>query len=162
MRKKILYSVSTLLLIIVFVTPLLNAVTGVDAPFSINVEPKSLSAKAGDEVTYTLRIEAEEGYDGVIAFVLDVSALGYSTTLDLGTQFPPYPKDFEYSYTIPSEIPEGVTIEGVLTATDNMGYVQQENVEISIQSTGPGGDILSWFLKALSDIWNAILSLFGQ
>ena len=130
------------------------------APFSIEVDPEKLSAKAGDEVTYQLRIVVEEGFNGSIELELEVTALGYSVTFDLETQNPPYPKEFEYSFTIPSDIPVGVTAEGVLRGTSGE-HVQEEHVEISIQSSGDGGGILGWLLQLISNLWNSILSLFG-
>lgn len=131
-----------------------------EAPFSIDVEPEKLSVKAGDEVTYQLRIDAEEGFNGSIDLELEVTALGYSITFDLETQNPPYPKDFEYTFTMPSDIPLGVTAQGVLRATSGE-HVQEEHVEISIQESDNGEGIFSWLLRMLGDLWGSILSLFG-
>lgn len=132
-----------------------------DVPFSISVEPEKMTANVGDEVTYSMRIDADEGYNESIHLVLDISALGYQVTLDVGKQDPPYPKDFEYSFTIPSEIPIDVTAEGVLTATSG-SYVVQETVEMTIKKSGGAGGLLSWLVQMLSKIWNSIISIFKR
>jgi len=127
-------------------------------PFSIDVEPNKLSAKGGDEITFSLRIDAEEGFNGSINIELEVTAMGYDVTFDVGTQSPPYPKEFDYTITIPSDIPVDVTANGILRATSGE-MIQEEYVEINIQSSG--GGILGWFLRGLSNLWKAILSIFG-
>jgi len=127
-------------------------------PFSIDVEPNKLSAKGGDEITFSLRIDAEEGFNGSINIELEVTAMGYDATFDFGTQSPPYPKEFDYTITIPSDIPVEVTANGVLRAISGE-MVREEYVEINIQSSG--GGILGWFLRGLSNLWKAILSIFG-
>ena len=84
--------------------------------------------------------------------------MGYDVTFDVGTQSPPYPKEFDYTITIPSDIPVEVTANGVLRAISGE-MVREEYVEINIQSSG--GGILGWFLRGLSNLWKAILSIFG-
>jgi len=119
-----------------------------------------LSAKGGDEITFTLRIDAEEGFNGSIGLELEVAAFGYDAKFDIGTQKPPYPKEFEHTITMPSDIPVDVTAQGILRATSEED-VQEEYVEISIQSSGEGGGILGWLLRSLSNLWKAILRILG-
>jgi len=164
MKKDNLLSARTMVLLLLFIAlpSYVHSIEGAvepDAPFSIEVEPNKLSAKGGDEITFRIRISADEGFSGSIELELDVSALSYDATFDVGTQSPPYPKEFEYSYTIPSDIPVDVTAQGVLRATSGEN-VREEHIEISIQSSGFGGGILGWLLQILSDLWKAILSIF--
>lgn len=131
------------------------------APFTISVEPKEMTANVGDEVTYSMSITADEGFNDPISFKLDISALGYQVTLDVGQQDPPYPKDFEYSFTLPSEIPIEVTAEGVMTATSG-DYVVQETVEITIKKSGGAGGLIGWLIQMLAEFWSRIISIFQR
>lgn len=107
-----------------------------------------------------LRIEVEEGFNGSIGLELEVAAFGYDAKFDIGTQKPPYPKGFEHTITIPSDIPVDTTAQGILRATSGED-IQEEYIEISIQSLGEGGGILSWLLRNLSNPWKAILNILG-
>ena len=118
---------------------------GSSAPFSFSITPSSANLKPGDQITYHIRIDAP-GYTEKISFTLKISALAYSTTLDLGSASPPYPKEFDYSYTIPSDIPVSVTATGTCTATSG-AYSQTQEVQISIQSQSATGDILGQIVK---------------
>ena len=163
MKKDYFSGVNIIILVVFFIASIsyIYSIEGAvepDPPFSIDVEPNKLSAKGGDEITFSLRIDAEEGFDGSIGLELEVTAMGYDATFDVGTQSPPYPKEFDYTITIPSDIPVDVTANGVLRATSGE-MVQEEYVEISIQRSG--GGILGWFLRGLSNLWKAILSMFG-
>jgi len=131
------------------------------APFTISIEPKEMTANVGDEVTYSMSISADEGFNEPIYFELDISALGYQVTLDVGQQDPPYPKDFEYSFTLPSEIPIDVTAEGVMTATSG-DYVVQETVKITIKQSGGAGGLIGWLIQMLAEFWNRIISIFQR
>jgi hypothetical protein len=131
-----------------------------EAPFTISIEPKTASAEAGEEVAYTLQIEAQDGFEGSISLVLEITALGYGATLDLGSHGPPYPKEFTRGVTLPPDVPGGVTAQGVLTATSGE-FVQEEVVEIKIKSSGRGG-LLEWLLRTLSELWNRIISIFSR
>jgi hypothetical protein len=131
------------------------------APFTINVQPKKTTVKPGDFVTYHLSINADPGFDDPIDLTLQVSALVYSSTFEIGEQYPPYPKTFEYSIQIPEDVPTGITGKGVLVATSGE-YVVEEEVEITLSADGGGGGgFIDQILQFLSDIWNSILSIFG-
>ena len=163
MKKDYFSGVNIIILVVFFIASAscLYSIEGAvepDPPFSIDVEPNKLSAKGGDEITFSLRIDAQEGFDGSISIELEVTAMGYDATFDVGTQSPPYPKEFDYTITIPSDIPVDVTANGILRATSGE-MIQEEYVEINIQSSG--GGILGWFLRGLSNLWKAILSIFG-
>ena len=140
-------------LIIIAPTSLVN---GADEPFSIDVEPNKFSINPGDEINFSVKIEAVEGFAGSIDLELDVSTVGYSDTLDFGTLNPPYPKEHEFTVNIPTEIPVG-KIQGTLRGTSG-GHVVEEDVEITLQGTG---GIIGTILQALSNIWDSILRLFG-
>lgn len=127
------------------------------APFSIDVEPNEFTIKPGDEVKFSVRIDAVEGFTDSIEFELDVSCVGYSDTFDLGTLDPPFPREQEFTFSIPSEIPVG-SVQGTLRGTSGE-HVVEEDVEITLQ--GAGG-ILGQIFRALSNLWNSILRLFGK
>lgn len=161
-RKRIV-GVYTLVLLMILLTSILFSgwvVAQSEAPFNISIEPKTVSAEAGEEVFYTLQIEAQEGFEGSISFVLEVTALGYGATLDLGSHGPPYPREFTRGVTLPPDVPAGVTARGVLTATSGE-FVREEVVEITIKSSGKGG-LLEWLLRTLSELWNRIISIFSR
>ena len=104
--------VSVLILLAVISTPMSHAHLAMDvfqkgAPFSIDVEPEKITAEPGDEIVFSIRIEAEEGFTSSIDLELEVSVLGYSVTFDLGTLNPSFPKEHEVTVNIPSDIPSG-------------------------------------------------------
>lgn len=139
------------------------AVSGVyaAAPFAFSVSPKSVSAKAGDTVSYHAVINASAGFSGAISFSLAITAVGYNATLNLGTVNPPYPKQYDFSFMIPSDVPVSVTLQGVVTGTSG-GFSQTDTVQISIQSQSSGGDPLSWLTNLFSGFWNWLMRLLGR
>lgn len=152
--------ISILIFLAIIATPKSFALLPVeiqsDAPFSIDVEPEKITIKPGDEIIFSVKIDAVEGFMGSIDLELEVSIVGYSKTFDLGTLNPPFPKEHEFTVSIPPEIPAG-NIQGTLRGISGE-HVVEEDVEITLQ--GAGG-ILGWILQALSDLWNAILKLLG-
>jgi hypothetical protein len=107
--------------------PQTTAITPV--PFSLLVTPQSASARPGDTLTYTLAIQHGEGLTGPIHFSLAAHVLFFSQTYDLGTVDPPFPKSIRYDFVVPGNLPSGVTVNGVVTAT---GDGQTETEEISL------------------------------
>ncbi len=106
------------------VTVLADKTTSVDAtlvllpqPFTISVTPTSTSARSGDVIPYTLKINGGEGLNEPIHLTFKASASGYSKTYDLGDLQPPFPTTITKSVTMPSGIPSGITITGTFTAT---------------------------------------------
>jgi len=140
-------------LIIIAPTSLGN---GTDEPFSIQVEPNKFSINPGEEISFSVKIEAVEGFAGSIDLELDLSTVGYSDTLDFGTLNQPYPKEHEFTVNIPAEIPVG-KIQGTLRGTSG-DHVVEEDIEITLQ--GNGG-IIGAIILAISNIWDSILRLFG-
>jgi hypothetical protein len=85
--------------------------------FTLIVTPVEARARPGDTIRYTLSIEPKGGFDQPVSLRLDVSALFlYHNSFDLGTVNPPYPMTLEYSFTVPNEVPGGITVKGVLFA----------------------------------------------
>jgi hypothetical protein len=96
--------------------------------FTLLVTPVEARAAPGGTVLYSMTIEPEGGFHDQISLHLTVSAfLLYHETFDLGTVDPPYPKVFEYRFTVPSDVPSGITVKGVLTA-EGGGY--QDTVDL--------------------------------
>ncbi|MCX6699554.1 MAG: hypothetical protein NTV68_06455 [Methanomicrobiales archaeon] len=86
-------------------------------PFFLSVSPASASGKPGETISYTLRIEGGERQTEPIHFALTASALIFSQTYDIGDEQPPFPKTSVYQFIVPGNIPPGITINGVITAT---------------------------------------------
>ena len=164
MKRISFVSIPTLLCLILVsaAIPSSSAQTvGSSAPFSFSITPSSVNLKPGDQVTYHITIDASSGFADKVSFTLQISALAYSTTLDLGSVNPPYPKAFDYSYTLPSDIPVSVTAKGICTATSGV-YSQTQEVQISIQSQSATGDILGQIVKIFNDFWNWLMHLLGR
>jgi hypothetical protein len=100
-------------------------------PFSLSVTPQSASARPGDTLTYTLEIKKGEGLTGPIHFSLAAHVLFFSQTYDLGTIDPPFPKTITYDFTVPGNLPSGVTVSGVVTATGN-GQTESEDISLNV------------------------------
>ncbi len=111
------------------------------APFSITIEPKKASVNPGDSIKYKMRIDAQEGFEEPIDLSLKIESLIYSKKHDLGTQYPPYPKEFEYTVKVPSNVPVGVTADGILKAVSG-DHVQEEKVTLSIKGSMPGFEVI--------------------
>jgi len=155
-----LFIVPILLSLGVHATPQSMKLVSSDAPYSIDVEPKKTNAKAGDTITYQLKVTAQTEFNDPIKFDLRITAMGYGTDLDLGTQQPPYPKEFEYNVKLPDNIPTGITATGILKATSGI-YVVEEEVEITLASSSSGsGGFFEWLMQVLQDLWNRIVSIF--
>jgi len=131
------------------------------APFAFSVTPKSVTVKAGDTVSYHASINASAGFTGVISFSITISAAGYSTSLSLGTVSPPYPRTYDFSVKIPSDVPVSVTAQGVITGTSGT-YSQTDTVQVSIQSQSSGGDFLGWLTGLFSGFWSWLMHLLGR
>ncbi|MCU0630661.1 MAG: hypothetical protein MUF37_05885 [Methanoregulaceae archaeon] len=115
------------------VTPTYGDSSGVVAPqpFTLSVSPASASGKPGETISYTLRIGGGEGQTEPVHFTLTASALFFSQTYELGDEQPPFPKTSVYQFTIPTNIPSGITINGVLTAT-GAGQTREQAVTLNV------------------------------
>ncbi len=88
-----------------------------DKSFSFSVSPATAVAAPGDQITYHLTIEGLNGFSDPVQLSLHVSAvLVYNQDYDLGTQYPPYPKTVDYPFTVPGNVPHGITVNGLITA----------------------------------------------
>jgi hypothetical protein len=103
----------------------------VPVPFSLSVTPQSASARPGDTLTYTLDIQHGEGLTGPVHFSLAAHVLFFSQTYDLGAIDPPFPKSIKYDFTVPGNLPSGVTVNGVVTATGN-GQTESEDISLNV------------------------------
>jgi hypothetical protein len=103
----------------------------VPRPFTLSVSPASTSGKPGDTISYTLRIDGGEGQTEPIHFTLTASALFISQTYEIGDESPPFPKTSVYQFTIPGNIPSGITINGVLTAS-GAGQTREQPVTLKV------------------------------
>ncbi|MEI6292855.1 MAG: hypothetical protein WCP36_04195 [Methanomicrobiales archaeon] len=112
-------------------SPVDSSDTVVPQPFTLSVSPSSTSGKPGDTISYTLRIDGGEGQTEPIHFTLTADALFFSQTYDLGDEQPPFPKTSVYQFTIPTNIPSGITINGVLTAT-GAGQTREQPVTLKV------------------------------
>jgi hypothetical protein len=95
------------------------------------VSPASASGKPGETITYTLRIEGGEGQTEPIHFTLTASALFFSQTYDIGDEQPPFPKTSVYQFIVPGNIPSGITINGVLSAT-GAGQTRGQQITLKV------------------------------
>ena len=100
-------------------------------PFTLSVTPQSSSARPGDKLTYTLNIQHGEGLTGPIHFSLAANVLFFSQTYDLGTVDPPFPKSITYDFMVPGNLPSGVTVNGVITATGN-GQTETQDISLNV------------------------------
>jgi hypothetical protein len=148
--------------VFLYALPCANAliVDAQQAPFSVSVDPEKTTAEPGDEVTYTIDITASSGFTDSITLVLEVEAPSYYDIRDLGILDPPYPKQFQYTVTLPEEVPASVTAFGTLTAS-SMDHTVTEEVQITIKSGNIVGDIIGWILGVLRAIGNWFSSLSG-
>jgi len=149
-------------IILLYALPFANAliIDARQAPFSFRVSPKKPTAKPGDEVTFTIDITASSGFTDSITLVLEVEALSYYNIFDLGSQDPPFPKQFQYVVTVPEEVPASITMFGTLTAS-SMDHTVTEEVQIIIKSGNIVGNIVGLILGVFRAIGNWFSSLFG-
>jgi hypothetical protein len=99
--------------------------------FTLIVTPVEARARPGDTIRYTLSIEPKGGFDQPVSLRLDVSALFlYHNSFDLGTVNPPYPMTLEYSFTVPNDVPGGITVKGILSAEGGGQKEEQDLVLI--------------------------------
>ncbi len=103
----------------------------VPRPFTLSVSPASASGRPGETISYTLRIDGGEGQTEPIHFTLKASALFISQTYEIGDESPPFPKTSVYQFTIPGNIPSGITVNGVLTAS-GAGQTREQPVTLKV------------------------------
>lgn len=143
--------------ILILISLLPSTVLLAQEPFSINVSPMKTEAEKGEEVTYTINIEADSGFEGEIEFKLVVSVLGISKTYELGVAHPPYPQTLMHSFAVPEEVPGGVTINGKIMAISG-DTVVENNVQLKIK----GGSILDTIMNTIRQIINQIIQTINN
>ena len=101
--------------------------------FTVTVSPVEASAGKGETVTYSMKIEAQNGFSEKIHMELVASAFFgmVSQTIDLGTQEPPYPKTIEYPFEIPADWPPGITVNGVVRSTGG-GITREDQLTLTV------------------------------
>lgn len=101
--------------------------------FTLFVTPVEVRARPGEVVTYTLTIEPRGGFAAPVALRLDASALFlFRNSYDLGVVDPPYPRTVQYPFVVPSELPVGITVRGVLTG-DGGGHREERDLVLIVQ-----------------------------
>jgi hypothetical protein len=98
----------------------------------VTVSPTQITAGRGETVTYQMMIEAQNGFSGDIHMELVASVLFFSHTYDLGIQEPPYPKTVEYPFTVPDNLPSGVTVNGVVSSTGG-GITREDQLSLTVR-----------------------------
>ncbi|MDD1716190.1 MAG: hypothetical protein LUQ01_04255, partial [Methanolinea sp.] len=108
-----------------------SAPTG-PASFQISVSPVNTRARAGDIVPYAMVITAENGFSQPVSLSIEVNALMvFRQTYDLGVVQPPFPNSLTYEFTVPGNVPSGVTINGLLRASGG-GIERQQTLTLQI------------------------------
>ncbi len=100
--------------------------------FTVTVSPTQATAGKGEKVTYTMEIDAQNGFSDTIHMELVASVLFFSQTYDLGTLEPPYPKTVEYPFTVPDNLPSGVTVNGVVRSTGG-GITREDQLTLTVR-----------------------------
>jgi hypothetical protein len=100
--------------------------------FTVIVSPVQTTASKGETVTYSMRIEARNGFSDPIHMELVASVLFFSQTYDLGIQNPPYPKTVQYPFTVPDNLFSGTTVNGVLRSTGG-GITREDQLTLSVR-----------------------------
>jgi hypothetical protein len=102
--------------------------------FTVTVSPTQITASRSETVTYTMTIEAQNGFSDKIHIELVASAFFgiVSRTTDLGTQEPPYPKTIEYPFPIPADWPPGITVNGILRSTGG-GITREDQITLTVR-----------------------------
>ena len=129
--KKFWFKIILLGIIVLLVYPI-SCAYSLDAPFSINIEPKEVDASVGDEVTFNCKIEASPGFNEPITFTIRVKALILDVTHPVGTTDPPYPQEFSFSFKIP-KVPVDMTGTATIIGTSGEHTVQ-ESVKLHIRA----------------------------
>lgn len=114
------------------VSPVTTLTPGGPASFQISVSPVNTQAHAGDRVPYTMVIVPEYGFSQPVSLSIEVSALMvFRQTYDLGIVSPPFPTTLTYEFTVPGNVPAGVTINGLLRATGG-GIERQRTLSLQV------------------------------
>jgi hypothetical protein len=101
--------------------------------FTLFVTPVEVRARPGEVVTYTLTIEPRGGFAAPVALRLDASALFlFHNSYDLGVVDPPYPRTVQYPFVVPSELPAGITVRGVLSG-DGGGHREERDLVLIVR-----------------------------
>jgi hypothetical protein len=100
--------------------------------FTVTVFPAETTAARGETVTYTMTVDAQNGFSDDVSMQLVAGFLFFSESHDLGTLEPPYPKTITYPFTVPDTLPPGVTVNGLLTSTGG-GITRENRIILHVQ-----------------------------
>ncbi|MDD1663974.1 MAG: hypothetical protein LUQ32_01350 [Methanomicrobiales archaeon] len=100
--------------------------------FTVTISPVQASAGKGETVTYTMKIEAQNGFSGKIHMELVAGVLFFSQTYDLGIQEPPYPKTIQYPFTVPDNLWPGAAVNGILRSTGD-GITREDQLTLTVR-----------------------------
>jgi len=100
--------------------------------FTETVSPAETTAARGETVTYTMTIDAQNGFSDDVSMQLVAGFLFFSESYDLGILEPPYPKTITYPFTVPDTLPPGATVNGLLTSTGG-GITRENRIILHVQ-----------------------------
>jgi hypothetical protein len=101
--------------------------------FALDVVPLDASGRAGEMIMYQMTILPVNGFSAPVHLTVDASALVFFTEhYDLGTVEPPYPLTIHYPFTIPSRIPGGTAVTGVVHAAGG-GIERDVGLELTVR-----------------------------
>jgi hypothetical protein len=148
----------TLLCLILLLLSVVGTVAAAETPFQVTVSPAVAEGAPGGSVLYTITITSASGFRDPIVVTMDVSSMGYSRHIDVGTYRGPYPATYTYTMDIPSNTPGGVSAD-VKVVSSSGAYQQQQLLTLTI--TGQGGP-LDAFIGTITSLVNSVLKQISQ
>ena len=117
------------------------------APFHISVNPDKITIAKGQNIPYSILIEADEGFNESVNLTLDLDAPLLGSHYELGKYGPGYPYTLNYTMLLPANIPLGFDIKGTMTASNG---VYKTSVPVEVHIEGPVkfiGNSLNWLAR---------------
>jgi hypothetical protein len=142
-----------MILSIILVAFIAFPVVFAQTPYTVSVEPETGEASPDDLKEYIITIEADPGFTDFVYVDLEIIALTYNETYNIGTAEPPYPAELIYTFPVPEDVPGDVTAYGTISAYSG-DHVVEEQVTLNIKSGGILGSIIGWVLSVLNSIRN--------
>lgn len=143
----------TLLCLILLSLSVIGTIAAAETPFQVSVSPAVAEGPPGGSVAYRIQVTATSGFRDPIDVSMDVSSMGYSKHIVVGTSRGPYPATYPYTLDIPSNIPGGVSAD-VKVISSSGAYQQQQLLTLKI--TGQGGP-LDAFIGTITSLVNSVL-----
>ena len=147
------YKKTIMIFIIILFSFIAFPIVYAQAPYTVSVEPETGEASPGDLKEYIITIEADPGFTDFVYIELEIIALTYNETYNIGTAEPPYPAEIIYNFPVPEDVPGDVTAYGTVSAYSG-DHVVEEQVTLNIKSGGILGGIIGWVLSVLNSIRN--------